>query len=452
MQDAWLRTIYGSLSGDRGRRMLHSYQDWLLRRQLAYAAAKSPFYRSKFAQWQIDPRRIRAAADLPCLDFFTTPAELQADPFQFLAVPRQEILYAISSSGTNGEPKIVFLTRNDWDLVVRLVSNALIMLGMTSADVAQILFCFGSPAWMTGSIVQAALERVGTFVLPTGNALPVHKQIAAIRRFGSTALFGTPSYLHRLTVEGAELCDLRSLGVRLIRLGAEPSSDALRAGLRDAWGAEVYDTYGMMELGSAGASECRALAGLHLSPYLLAEVVDPRTGQPLPPGSPGELVFTSLAREGSPLLRYRSGDIGCLLPDQPCACGQVPTDRISRIQGRADDMFFLGSGENVFPIQIEAALTGLEGLYGFQAVIAKEGYRDRVRVRAEAASPSDQLAEAIRRRLYDGLSFLYHDIYQSQTVAPLEIEFVPPGTLHQEAPVKARRVLDLREDRAWPGS
>jgi phenylacetate-CoA ligase len=455
MNDRWIRDIFRGLSSERGRRLLHSYQDTLLRRQIRHAAADSPFYRRKFAEHGIDPASIHGIADLASLPFFTRPADLLADPYDFLSIPREDILYAMSSSGTTGNPKIVFLSREDWNVTIRTVANGFAMMGVTPADVAQILFCFGTPAWMTGNVLLGGLERLGAFCLPTGNSESVSKQIQSMRRFGSTMLLGTPSYLHRLTEEGSTLCNLRELGIRLIRLGAEPWSETLRATLKEAWGAEVYDSYGMMELASVGAAECKALSGMHLTPYLAVEVVDPATGRPLPRGQLGELVFTTLLRRGSPLLRYRSGDLGYLMPDEMCPCGELPTDRISRIVGRADDMFFLGSGENVFPMQIESALLKVNGLSDFQVVIEKDGYRDRLQVRAETANRVNGndhhdhdhehgFTQAIRQALYAGLPFLEYEIHSSQTVAPLEVQYLIPGTIHAESPVKLRRVVDRR--------
>jgi phenylacetate-CoA ligase len=432
------------LTGPTGRRLVRGYQGRLLRRLVQHACQNSLFYRSKVAEAGSDPSTIRSAADLPRLGFFTLPTDLQADPFRFLAVPREQLFYVMSSSGTTGEPKIVFFTRQDWEINTRIVSSGFRLLGVRPSDVAQILFAYGNPSWPTGDVVQRGLEQLGVFVVPMGNAAPVAKQIATMRRFGTTMLIGTPSYIHRLTEEGAALCDLRSLGIRLIRLGAEPWSEALRCRLAEAWGAEVYDAYGMVELAVAGAGECPAFNGLHLSPYVLVEVVDPKTGQPVPRGELGELVFTTLLRQATPLLRYRSGDLGRLLPDERCSCGVLPTERIDRIAGRVDDMLFLGTGENIFPAQLEAALTGVPGLIGFQVIVEKDTYRDRLRVRVEAAAPSAELAEAIRQALYAGVSFLYHDIVHTQTIEPVQVEFLTPGSLQRESPIKIRTVVDRR--------
>jgi len=447
MKDSTIRLIFSSLTNKQGRGLLARYQQILLRQQLKHSQANSPFYRQKFAESSFRLSDIHSPEDLPKLGFFTYPKELQADPFQFLAVPRQKILYAMSSSGTTGEPKVVFFTRNDWEVTVRTASNGLAMMGVTPQDVAQILFCTGNTAWMTGTVVQSALERVGSLVLPAGNSISVQSQLNAMQKYRTTILLGTPSYLHRLTEEAGRLCDLRTLDVRIIRLGAEPWSETMRSYLSSAWGAEVYDSYGMMELGAAGAGECKAHQGMHLSPYILVEVIDPITGAALQDGELGELVYTTLNREGSPLLRYRSGDLGRKLPDEQCPCREIPTSRISRIAGRSDDKLFLGSGENIYPAQLETALLGVKGLTDFQVLIEKDGFKDCLHIRAEAQPDSPEaeyLREEIRSNLFRHIPFLQHEISQSQTIAPLVIDFLEPGTILRESPVKVRRLKDFR--------
>ncbi len=359
MRDAVYSSIYRRLTSERGRRLLHHYQDALLQQQLPYTAQNSPFYREKFQKLGLNPKSVRHVADLPALGFFTFPAELRADPSRFLAIPREQAVAAVPSSGTTGKAKIVYFSSRDWTTIQGTISVGLSIMGVKPSDVAQILFAYGNPSWPTGHLTQNGLERLGVLTLAAGNALSVDQQIEMMQTFGTTLLMGTPSYVHRLTVEAGKRYDLRSLGVRLIRLGSEPWSEALRAFLQESWGAQVYDAYGMIELGVAGAGECSALAGLHFSPYVLVEVVNPVTGEVLPRGELGELVYTTVNRQATPLLRYRSGDLGRLMPDEPCPCGQVPTDRISRIAGRTDDMLFLGTGENTFPAQFEAALRRL---------------------------------------------------------------------------------------------
>jgi len=444
MIDHTIASIYHHLANPRGRELLRRRQDAQLRAQLDYTVRNSPFYRDKFQQLGLNPKAVHRVADLPALGFFTLPAELRADSKRFLAIPRERVVAAVTSSGTTGKAKMIYFSRRDWTEQHLAMGVGMCLMGLQPPDVAQVLFAYGRPAWPTGYMTQNALERVGVLTVPAGNALPVDQQIEMMQTFGTTVIFSTPSYFHRLTVEALKEYNLRSLGVRLICLGAEPWSEALRAFLQESWGARAYDSYGMIELGVAAASECHAQAGLHFNPYVVVEVVNPTTGELLPRGELGELVFTTLRRQATPLLRYRSGDLGRLLPDDLCPCGEWPGDRVSRIEGRTDDMLLLGTGENTFPAQFRTALTSIAGLSAFQVIIDKVGYQDRLRVRVEVTEPSEGLAQRIRERLYESLDFLYHDIYQSGVIAPLEIEFLTPGTLQSEMPIKVRQVVDQR--------
>jgi len=446
MKDETIRKIFSALTNDRGRRLIKKAQDRWLRQQIPFTVENSPFYKEKFSELGLDPADIRSVSDLAKLGFFTYPSDLQEDPFKFLAIPREDILYPMSSTGTTGKKKIVFMSESDWRIATRSVGNGMSMMGVKKEDVTQILFCYGTPSWMTGSLIQSGLERVGAFVLPTGNGLPIREQISIMKQFGTTMLLGTPSYLHRLTEEASVYTDLKSIGVRLIRLGAEPWSETLRTYLQDAWGAQVYDSYGMMELGAVGGGECSAQDGIHLSPYLITEIVDPKSGRLLPRGEVGELVYTLVQTEGSPLIRYRSGDQAKFMPDEVCTCGELPTERISRILGRSDDMLFLGSGENAYPSHFESAIVGIEGISAFQVIIEKQGYKDLLTFRVESNDHTEELKDLIFKRLSKELPFLEHEILQSKMIAPLEFDFINPGTLNEEFPVKIRHLIDRRNN------
>ena len=445
MRDKFIQKIYSAMTNDRGRRFLQNAQNRWLRRQLKFTFNNCSFYREKFSELGIDYKSIRTVSDLADTGFFTYPDDIREEPFRFLAVPLEEILYPMSSSGTTGKAKIILLTPADWKVATGIVSNGMSLMGMTKADVAQILYCYGTPSWPTGSLIQSGLERLGTFIIPTGNSMPIKKQIEIMRQFGTTALFGTPSYIHRLTEEASKFIDLRSLKVRLIRLGAEPWSETLRKYLMDAWDAKVSDSYGMIELAGVGGSECSVQDGIHISPYLITEVIDPKTGENLPRGEVGELVFTLVFREGTQLIRYRSGDMAKLMPDEICSCKELPTERISRILGRVDDMLFLGTGENTYPSQFEDALVGMDGLTAFQVVINKHGYKDVLTLRLETDNRTEKFKKDVYDRLTEVLPFLQHEIEHSKAVAPLEFEFLDKGILHQESPIKIRHLVDRRD-------
>jgi phenylacetate-CoA ligase len=259
--------------------------------------------------------------------------------------------------------------------------------------------------------------------------------------FGSTFLYGTPSYIHRITVEGKKFADLRSLGIRRIYLGAEPMSARFREYLQEQWGAEVYDGYGMMEMGAGIGGECPEQNGIHTDPGVVVEVVDPETGEPVETGEVGEMVFT---RVGTPLLRYRSGDLGRLMPNEPCPCGMLPTRKISNPMGRTDDRLFLGTGEKFYPSNLDQVMVGIPGVISYQMVVGQNEYKDSLLLRVETASPSPELAEMIKEKLYKDVPFIRHDVRESMTIKEPVVEFLAPHTLLKENPIKLRKVVDTR--------
>lgn len=436
-----------------GPRGVEAYQAYHLRACLK-AARRAPFYRQLFTTHRVHIEDIRHPGDLHHLGFFTTSADLRRDPRQFLAVPASRIARTITTAGTTGAPKSIFFTVKDWERLIRIVAMGMERNGVTRRDVVQILYCFAESDWVVGPLLECAFKQLHIETIPAGNALPIEQQIDLMRRHGTTVLMGTPSYLHRLTEEAQKLIDLQSLHIRRMFLGAEAWSECFRIYLQKAWGARVYDSYGMTEMGLAGAAECQVQNGLHTSPYLIFEVIDPESSANLPPGREGELVITTLNRQAMPLLRYRTGDIATLLPEAPCACG-IPTRRISRIKGRSDDMVCLGTGENLYPSDVEKALIGLQAVLGYQIIIGKQGYKDTLLAMIETDTPSQALADAVVEHLYQGLGFLEHDVYQSQTIAPPQVQFVAPGTLRADSPLKIRHIVDRRRapvDVEMPGA
>jgi len=446
MKNRVIKTFSGALGRRTGRALQKRVQDALLRRTLSYSRERSPFYRGRFDEIGLDVDTIRCAEDLPGLGFFTTASELQSDPEAFLAVPRRDVMHVMATAGSTGTPKTTFYTARDWNGLVRKLEIGFILIGLGKKDVAQLLMCTETPGWMGGALLQAGLERRGCLSLPVGNGLDPEEQLDLAKRHGTTYLFGTAGALHRLTAEGNLLMDLSGLGIKRIYVFAEPNSLEFRNFLRESWGAEVYDGYGMNEFGAGIAGECPAHNGLHLDMFILVEVIDPDSGEPVSPGEWGELVLTSLNREATPLIRYRSGDIGRLLPDERCSCGLLPTRRMDHVSGRRDDMLFFGTGENFYPAHLDRVLVAFPEIAGWQLVVGRSGYRDMLRLRIESSAASTALAAAVRESLYRGIPFLGHDVHISQTIAEPEIEFLKPGSLQNENPIKIRKIVDMRNE------
>jgi phenylacetate-CoA ligase len=318
-----------------------------------------PFYRAALAaaglrDADVDLTRL---GELP----FTRKEDLRDHyPFGLFAVPREDVVRIHASSGTRGKPTVVGYTRSDLGLWREVMARALAAAGAEPGQLLQVAYGYGL---FTGGLgFHDGAEHMGLTVVPvsSGNTL---RQILLLQDFRPHGLACTPSFaLHIGESMREHGLDPRKVGLAYGLFGAEPWTEAMRAQLEALWGCAAVDFYGLSEMiGPGVATECvEARDGLHLNEdHFLPEIVDPRTGAPLPDGREGELVLTSLTKEALPLLRYRTGDVTRLDP-APCRCGRT-TVRMARIKGRTDDMLII-KGVNVYPSQLEAALLGVPEL------------------------------------------------------------------------------------------
>jgi phenylacetate-CoA ligase len=389
-----------------------------LRAQLAYLERTSSFHRARLAG---RTAAVRSAADLPRLPL-TTKAELRADqaahpPFGArLCAPRDALVRLHVTSGTTGEPVAIGLTRADHAANSAIGGAAFAIAGVTASDT--IAHCLNYALYAGGIADHMALEATGATVVPVGVGQS-RRLLELVPALGITAIFGTLSFPAHLATRARELgLDPRALGLRHLVTAGEPGAGlgAVRREIEEAWGASVADTFGMSDVWSTMAGECGQGDGLHLTTggHAILELVEPSTGEaiPLEDGATGELVWTHLRREASPLLRYRSGDLATVWT-APCACGRT-TPRI-RIDGRTDDMLRVRA-VNIHPGAIGAVLDGFAGL-GRHAVVADGDPIApplRVYVEAEAGGPDpDAVAAELHRRLR----------------APFAVVALAPGTL-----------------------
>jgi phenylacetate-CoA ligase len=379
--------------------------DAALRAQLAYLERTSPFYRERLAG-RAD--RVHTPRDLPALPL-TTKEELRADqaahpPLSARLCARPEGLVRLHvTSGTTGEPVAIGLTRADHEANSAIGGAAFAIAGVRPGDT--IAHCLNYALYAGGVADHMALERSGATVVPVGVGQS-RRLLELIRPLRISAIFGTLSFPAHLAARAREAgVEPRALGLRHLVTAGEPGAglDAVRREIEDAWGASVADTFGMSDVWSTMAGECEAREGLHLTTagHAILELVDPGTGAPvaIEDGAEGELVWTHLRREASPLLRYRSGDLGTVLT-APCACGRT-SPRI-RIHGRRDDMLRV-QAVNIHPGAIGAVLERFAGL-GRHAVVAHgDPVSPPLHVFVEAAGdrppPLDELAEELHRRL-----------------------------------------------------
>ena len=400
---------------------------------------RSPFYREWFRDAGFDPGGVASLDDirrLPCMDKNTLRG---GDPARFLTVPIDDIVRMHSSSGTTGQATVIFHTARDIEAWAELVGRCMYMVGVRRTDVFQNMMGYGL---FTGGLgFHYAAERIGAMVIPAGSGNS-KRQIQLMREFHTTVVHIIPSYALYLLEVFAELgSDPRTdTDLRIAFLGAEPHTEGLRRRVEEAYGVDAFNSYGLSEMCGPGvAFECPAKDGMHVwEDSFLMEVVDPVTLEPVGEGEEGELLFTSLNREGMPLLRYRTRDLASVRTGA-CSCGRIHR-RISRIKGRSDDMFIV-KGVNIFPMQIEKVLLGVLGVgSNYQIVLDTVGSMDEMRVMVEVAGElwHGEVRELnlLRRRIME-------ELRQEVLVTPL-VELVEPGSL-PAGEGKAVRVLDKRD-------
>ena len=338
-------------------------------------------YRNKFKEAGIDPEDVQSLSDLSKLPF-TTKEDLRLNyPYGMFAVPLREVVRIHSSSGTTGKPTVVGYTKHDVKVWSNLVARFMTAAGVTHDDVVQIAFGYGM---FTGAFgLHYGSELIGASVIPMG-AGNTEKQIMIMQDYRTTALVSTPSYAVTIAERMEKMgIDPKSLTLKVGLFGGEPWSEAMRREIESRLGISATDNYGLSEvIGPGVAGECEHKCGMHISEdAFIAEIIDPDTGQALPPGSVGELVLTSLTKEAFPMVRYRTRDITSL-DYSKCACGRT-TVRMKKTMGRSDDMLII-KGVNVYPSQIEDVLFAVEGCAPhYQLVVDRKGALDTLEIRIE---------------------------------------------------------------------
>ena len=354
---------------------LRALQAERLVRQVRHVYENVPYYRAKMEAQGVTPEDIHGLEDLHKLPFLTKADLREAYPYGLLATPLSDCIRIQSTSGTTGKRVVAFYTQHDIDLWEDCCARAIIAAGGTKDDVCQV--CYGYGLFTGGAGLHGGSHKVGCLTLPmsSGNT---ERQIQFMMDLNATILCCTPSYAayigESLKEKGYKPEDNH---LRAGIFGAEPWTEEMRRDIQNSLGIKAYDIYGLTELSGPGvAFECEAQDGMHINEdHFIAEIIDPDTGEVLPEGSTGELVFTSLTKEAFPLLRYRTRDI-CVLHREPCACGRTHV-RMSKPMGRSDDMMII-RGVNVFPSQIET-------------VLLNEGYTPNYRIEVDRVNNTDTL-------------------------------------------------------------
>jgi phenylacetate-CoA ligase len=394
-------------------------------------------FQSRLAERRLAPQDIRSLEDIAKLPFTVKNDLRDTYPFGLFASPMKDVVRLHASSGTTGKPIVVAYTKEDLDVWTSVIVRCFAGCGLHRGDIVQVAYGYGL---FTGGLgAHYGAEALGAAVVPTsgGNA---DRQIMLMKDFGVTAMCCTPTYFLHLIDRAAELgVDLKELPLRAGIFGAEPWTESMRKHIEKMSGVEAFDIYGLSEIIGPGVGcECRRHRGLHIfEDHFLPEIVDPETGTPLPDGTEGELVLTTLSKHAMPMIRYRTRDITMLLPGQ-CECGRT-LRRIDRIGRRSDDMLIV-RGVNVFPSQVESALLEIEGtLPNYQILLTRVQGLDQMEVQVEVTPQmfNDKIGalQGLHAKLQGALD---HVLGIRVRVALVEAHSLEPSQ------GKAKRVIDRR--------
>ena len=406
-----------------------------LKKIVAYAYERVPMYKQRFDAIGLKPEHIRTLEDIRHIPYTTKDDLRDHYPYGMFAVPMKKIIRLHASSGTTGKPVVNGYTRKDLDDWSTCIARILTMAGATDEDIFHVAFGYG--LFTGGFGLHYGIEKLGATVVPVSSG-NTERQIMLMKDFGATALIATPSYAMYLAETAKKLGVLGDLKIRLVCMGAEASTAEMHEALHQLLGAFPTENYGLTEVGGPGvAGECREKAGMHINEDMFyPEIVNVEQDKVLPEGERGEMILTTLTKEGMPVLRYRTKDITSLTYE-PCKCGRT-TARMSRVVGRTDDMLII-RGVNVFPSQIESVLMAMPELGKmYEIVVDRKNYMDILEVHVEVGD-ADLLTD------YSKLEALVEKIRHNLRVVlqlDVKVKLVEPFSIRR-AEGKVKRVTDL---------
>ena len=418
------------------RDQINAWQNERLLKQIKHAWNDVPYYRKKMEEKGVTPDDIKSLDDLHKLPFMSKEDLRQCYPFGLLAVPKKDVVRIQSTSGTTGKRVIAFYTQNDLDIWEDCCARAIMAAGGTSDDVCHV--CYGYGLFTGGAGLDGGSHKVGCMTLPmsSGNT---DRQLQFMIDLEATILCCTPSYASFLgeAINERGLKDKIKLKAGIF--GAEAWSEEMRRDIEEKLGIKAYDIYGLTEISGPGvAFECSEQTGMHINEdHFIAEIINPDTGEVLPMGSEGELVFTCITKEAFPLLRYRTRDI-CVLSEEPCSCGRTHV-KMTKPRGRSDDMLIV-KGVNVFPSQIESVLLEQGYTSNYQIVVDRVKTSDTIDVFVEMKSED---YEQDRERLPEHEKKIMKGL-KSMLGISVNVNLVEPKSI-QRSEGKAVRVIDKRK-------
>ena len=399
---------------------------------------KQPFYRNKMQEIGIMPQDINSLEDVSKLPFVIKKDMRDNYPYGMFAVSTKEIVRIHASSGTTGHPTVVGYTKRDIGVWSEIMARSFVAAGVDSSDYIQISYGYGL---FTGGLgAHYGAELLGASVIPSSSGNTA-RQVLLIKDFGTTVLSCTPSYALYIGEKMQEMgIDIEKLPLKAGVFGAEPCSEEMRKRIEDVLKIKAYDIYGLSEIiGPGVACECSAQDGMHINEdHFYPEIINPETGEVLPEGSRGELVITTLTKEGVPMVRYRTRDV-TVLSRKPCSCGRTLV-KMQKVLGRTDDMLII-RGVNVFPSQIENVLVSINNTTpNYQLIVDRINNLDKLTVVVELddsmfsdeVKQIEQMERTIKNRLHDALNI------------GVDVSLVNFNTL-ERSEGKAKRVIDNRK-------
>ena len=418
------------------RAQIEAWQDERLAEQVRYVWENVPYYRAKMEAVHVTPDDVKGRQDLYKLPFLTKADLREAYPMGLRGAPLRDCVRVHSTSGTTGKRVVACYTRGDIDLWEDCCARAIVAAGGTADDVCQVAYGYG--LFTGGFGLNGGSQKVGCLTLPMSSG-STDRQLQFMTDLGSTILCCTPSYAAYLGECVTERGLRGKIHLKAGIFGAEAWSEEMRRDIENKLGLKAYDIYGLTELSGPGvAFECSEQAGMHINEdHFIAEIIDPETCEPLPYGTQGELVFTSLTKKGFPMLRYRTRDI-CVLNAEPCRCGRTHI-RMSKPMGRSDDMLIV-KGVNVFPSQIETVLIEQGYAANYQIIVDRVNNSDTLEVLVEMTPDnfSDSLGKItdMEKSLVAALKAMLGIHAKVRLVAPKSIA---------RSEGKAVRVIDKRK-------
>lgn len=420
------------------REVIQKIQLQRLKKLLSYVYENVPFYKKKFDEAGVKPEDLKTLDDLRYFPFTTKDDLRNAYPYDMFAVPLKKIVRVHASSGTTGQVTVVGYTKNDIETWSNLMARTLVACGVTEDDIVQNAYGYGL---FTGGLgFHYGAEKIGATVIPMSGG-NTKRQVRVMKDFGTTVLTCTPSYsLYLAEVAEEEGIDVSELKLRIGIFGAEPWSEEMRKEIESKLHLRAHDIYGLSEVIGPGVSvECEERNGLHIfEDHFLVELIDPNTGEYVEEGKVGELVITTLTKEGIPVVRYRTKDL-VSLNYEPCPCGRHFV-RMSKVLGRSDDMLII-RGVNVFPSQIEEILMQIEGTEPhYMIIVDRKDHLDVLEVHVEV---NEKLFSDEMKRLQEVEQKIKEEIQSNLGVSAV-VKLVEPRTL-ERFEGKARRVIDKRK-------